>query len=183
MITSYFSLHCSSFLWKFYLFLLAFSLLDWPVPILYLPVGVICVLFSVFRTFRCCELECYLHPTVYYWCFDLFTVSLVILKFNFCQFCVILHNHFYLCRVIFIIFGDWGLYFAWKVSPDHHGFVNIFLNCLLIILYWTFLILRSFIVLEFVSLWYSRPVLFQKKSNYAMLFIKANKHFPLNWVL
>ena len=136
MISSYFSLHCSRFLWKF-LFLLAFALLDCPVPILCLLVGVICFLFAVCRIF-CVLWTWTLSPSHCYWCFDLFTISLVILKFNFCRFYVILHNYFHLWRVIFVIFGDWGLYFAWKVSANHLRLGNIFLNCLLIILHWIF---------------------------------------------
>lgn len=66
MLSSYFSLHFTSFLWKSYLFLLAFPLLDWPVCIFACLSGLfVCFLSSVCRTFRVfCEREHYLHPTV-----------------------------------------------------------------------------------------------------------------------
>lgn len=78
VIPSYFSLHCSSFLWKFYSFLPAFPLLDWPVRIcLLVPVVCLFLVFSVqniLRTF--CVLWVWaLSPSHYYWCFDLYFLS------------------------------------------------------------------------------------------------------------
>ena len=134
----------------------------------------VCFLFSVCRTFWVLWVWT-LSPSHFYWCFDLFTVSLVILKFNFCQFCVILHNHFHLWRVIlFSSFLETGEYiFAWKVSPNHLRLCKYFSQWSSNNFILNIFIFRSFIVLESISLWYSSPVLFQKKIQLCCAFYES----------